>query len=230
MALKQDAEIKYKRLFRPKELGLLPKVCDERVLLETCVRISVIGNATVQIRAKLTHEKTYTDLQIISADSTDLVDVSTWDMLEYEILTLSGKVEIAASGFFFKKNTPTTAETNSFDNKESYEAGETISALKIVRLTDMNTVITANNLTCEAAHAIGITCTAATAGNAIDVLTFGKVEDPSFGFTGTNTAIFLDDNGNITDVAPISGQYVILGQSLGAGAIFLNINSPIELC
>jgi len=110
MALKQDAEIKYTRLFRVDSVGILPKVTSEKVLLETTLRVSVIGDATVVVRAKMVHEKTFTDLQTVTADSTELIDISTYDMLEYEVTSVTGNAQVAAAGFFFLNNTQIIAD------------------------------------------------------------------------------------------------------------------------
>lgn len=112
---------------------------------------------------------------------------------------------------------------------DEYEANETISALKAIKLIDENTCELADSeLTFQDAKTVGISLTAGNAGSTIRVQTFGIIEDASFTFP-LNAPLFLKTNGAISNTPNTTGYNVQIGHSLGTGAIFINIREPIKL-
>ena len=113
--------------------------------------------------------------------------------------------------------------------QDTYVAAENISALRAVRLINANECELGDPDTIyEDAKVVGISLTAATTGNNVEVLTFGILEDPFFTFP-LNEPIFLAPNGVVTDVPPTTGFSTQIGHSLGTGQIFINIREPLEL-
>lgn len=109
------------------------------------------------------------------------------------------------------------------------KAGEILSALKIVYLSDKDTAALATNTAFDKSKAVGMTLGAATVGVDVTIVQFGQVLDPFFTFTA-NVPLYLGINGAIIDVAPTSGFVTIIGHSIGSGGIFIDIQEPIELC
>lgn len=107
---------------------------------------------------------------------------------------------------------------------------QAISALQAVRLTsDTNVDLADSTGTYEEAITAGIaTSTTAAAGQLIELQSYGLLEDPFFTFP-LNDLLFLGAGGTITNVAPASGHRVVIGKSLGSGAIFINIEEPISI-
>lgn len=112
---------------------------------------------------------------------------------------------------------------------DTYIAGETISALQLIRLDGSQQARVAEpNTTFEEAKVIGMAIGTATAGNEVQVLTFGILDDPFFNFP-VNEPLFLATGGSVTDAEPIVGYNVTAGTSLGTGSIFINVREPIQL-
>ena len=103
-------------------------------------------------------------------------------------------------------------------------ASEDISALKLVTAASTTTVAIADKELLSDAQAIGVTTSAATTGNELDVVTFGQISDASFTFA-LNECLFLGNNGAITNIAPTTGHNVPIGKGLGPGAIFIDIDN-----
>ena len=112
-------------------------------------------------------------------------------------------------------------------NELNLVANENISALKIVR-QDTGGVLLADIGAQLDSEALGVSRDAATLGSNLRVITYGRVDDTSFGFT-LNEPLFLGNNGLITNLAPTnSGEYIVrIGYSLGIGSIFIDIESPV---
>jgi hypothetical protein len=133
------------------------------------------------------------------------------------------------------KYNPFTQELDYFEERDSAKrledkktCAEVISALKIVRAINDTEVVLADNLTYTNCKALGIALQAGNIGTEIDILLLGKVTDPAFTFT-INEPLFLTAGGVITSTPPSNNFSVNIGHSLGNGAIFININEPIEL-
>ena len=122
------------------------------------------------------------------------------------------------------------AEKQGLDAIESfYYVNQPISALKIVRAIDKDTIeladITANDF--ELSRGFAITLQGGPSGSKVKVCTFGKVQDAFFNFpNGVN--LFLAPNGEITTTPPPTGFLLNIGHSMGAGAIFINFKDIIN--
>ncbi len=107
--------------------------------------------------------------------------------------------------------------------------GETIGALKLIYIgNDGRAYLATSAGTYEQASAIGITRSGGNANDVRQILLFGRVDDPSFTFPLVED-LFLGTLGNLVDIAPVSGHYKPIGQSLQTGSIFLNIGKTIVL-
>lgn len=107
---------------------------------------------------------------------------------------------------------------------------QTISALRMVRATSSTNVNLADYSTFNESVVLGMAISAATVGNTTTVVTHGCVKDPSFTFP-VNDTLFLLSNGTITNAPiPLGGGFytVRIGHSLGSGAIFIDIEEPID--
>jgi len=115
---------------------------------------------------------------------------------------------------------------------ETKTADVNMSALTFVYATsDTNVDKATNDGTYAQATVLGMTLSSVVAGNQVDILLFAKVEDPFFTYT-VNDLLFLGTNGTITNVAPslpLATHSTSIGQSLGSGAIFINIEKSIIL-
>ena len=111
----------------------------------------------------------------------------------------------------------------------SFEAGETISALKLIYIASSAQAFVADNsLTFSEAQVIGVALNAAAIGAQVQVQLFGLLQDGAFAFSA-NELLFLGSLGTITATAPSSGFVTRIGYGLGSGSIFLNIEKPIVL-
>jgi hypothetical protein len=140
----------------------------------------------------------------------------------------SSVVEIGIPGI---QGPPGPSATNSDEAKilaDTYLAGQTISALRVVRASSNTEVVYAtNNSTFENAQAIGIALNSGLFGSDIKVQFFGAVFDSFFNFP-INAPIFLGTNGNISSSPGTPGQYNMrIGKSLGPGGIFIDLEEPI---
>lgn len=114
-------------------------------------------------------------------------------------------------------------------NLEIRNAGEPISALKLVYAFDANTVrIASSSGTINEARAFGVAITAANTNESLQIQTFGVLRDSSFAFAA-NVPLYVASNGSITSVAPITGFRTLIGYSQGIGSIFINIQETIAL-
>jgi hypothetical protein len=116
---------------------------------------------------------------------------------------------------------------SSTSNQSISEAGENISAIKVIRAAVSNTVVIAEPDNFVNSNAIGITITAANSGNPIKYITTGELYDSSLSFT-EGDPLYLGSNGTITDIAPTTGFLLLLGSAI-TGGININIQQPIQL-
>lgn len=113
--------------------------------------------------------------------------------------------------------------------KLQFEAGESISALKVVRVDINGKIYVANNEgTYEQALATGVALTSGTVGSMADVLIIGVLKDLSWSWP-VNTLLFLNVNGSIVSTAPTLGYSVRLGKSLTPTSILIDVQEPIGL-
>lgn len=114
---------------------------------------------------------------------------------------------------------------------KTFTAGEGITQNNFIRLSSASEVFKAtNNSTYEEAQVVGIALSDAAVTEQVEVLLFGILEDPSFNFS-INNPFFLGVNGAAIQNPPTAtGEFVVeIGQSLGVGAIFLDISRPQEI-
>jgi len=109
------------------------------------------------------------------------------------------------------------------------EAGENISAMKLVYINNLGkAMIAKNNGTYEQSRCVGISRNAVMTGNVGAFVAFGEVTDSMFTFASGND-LFLGVNGFVTDVAPTSGYLTKVGNSLWANKVLINITDTIVL-
>ena len=122
------------------------------------------------------------------------------------------------------------AELSKIPNlKLQFEAGETISALKVVRVDINGKAYVANSEgTYEQALVTGVALTSAVASGLVDVMLIGILTDNSWNWAG-NTLLFLNVNGSIVSTAPTLGYSVRLGKALTPTTILIDVQEPIEL-
>jgi len=122
-----------------------------------------------------------------------------------------------------------TCLTQLKDNKTTKVADEIISAIKLVSGTSpTNVKLGQPDTTKLDATIIGLSVTAASTGNQLEIITFGEVTDSSFTYT-YNEPLFLGVDGNITNIVPTTGMLTKIGYGLGAGKIFIDIQETIIL-
>jgi hypothetical protein len=107
-------------------------------------------------------------------------------------------------------------------------AGETISALKCLRVSNQKYFVARSDLTFESAQVAAIARNAGAVDAEIEGISQGDLADPAFTFT-EGSQLYLSATGSITDVAPTSGFRVRIGKALGVGLIQISITEPITL-
>ncbi len=109
-------------------------------------------------------------------------------------------------------------------------AGESFSALKLVCLkTDGKLYVANSNTIYEEALVLGVAAQAAPLINdTVKVILGGIYEDSSWSWS-SNELLFLNNLGNITNVAPITGHRTKIGKALTATKILIEIEEPIIL-
>jgi hypothetical protein len=105
---------------------------------------------------------------------------------------------------------------------------ENISALKLVSAINLTEIKVSEPDTFENSKVIGIAIEGGTTGEKKKILEFGELADAFFTFA-LNVPLFLGLNGVVTDAPQSVGFNVTIGHSLGSGAIFIDIQEPIEL-
>jgi len=79
----------------------------------------------------------------------------------------------------------------------------------------------------QSTKVLGITRGAVLAGNSVEVIDGGSINDPSW--IWTDGPIFLGANGLLTQTAPSVGFVMMVGKAVSATRISLNIDRPIIL-
>lgn len=108
----------------------------------------------------------------------------------------------------------------------TYEAAESISALKAVYLDSPSTVRVATSG--ADVKPIGVAITAASAGAAVAVRVFGQLDDAAFTFA-VNDHLFVSPTGSLTTSAPTTGFLTEVAHAVGIGSIFVNVKNQIVL-
>ena len=116
------------------------------------------------------------------------------------------------------------------DTELDVEALENISALRVVRAVNATQVLKADTTdTFVEARALGVSVEAITSGAKGTVKFFGAIEDASFTFAA-GAPLFLTQDGFFSDTQdPLSIFNTTIGHGLGPGAIFIDLQEPIEL-
>jgi len=141
--------------------------------------------------------------------------------MSFKFNPLTGQLD-----YFEEQTTPVIDAAKRLE--DSRVCSEDISALKLVIAISDTNIILANKTDYINSKVLGISLQAGVTGSTIDVLLFGKIEDPFFSFP-LNEPLFLDLNGTITNVPPTIDFSVNIGHSLGVGAIFIDIKEQIQL-
>lgn len=75
--------------------------------------------------------------------------------------------------------------------------------------------------------ALGITLTAAGAGEPINIQRFGTLDDASWSWSLGR--VYLGADGGMTQVPPDDGYQVLIGAAVGPNRLTINFTDPIEL-
>jgi hypothetical protein len=109
----------------------------------------------------------------------------------------------------------------------SLVAGVNLSALRAVTTDANGNAVLASNATLSDAVVVGITETAATAGNAVSVRTAGIVTDAFWSWT--KGPVYLGTNGQLTQTAPTGGAIVVhVGRALTTTTLQIDIDTTIQ--
>ncbi len=112
--------------------------------------------------------------------------------------------------------------------KYSTDASGALSAHKFVIVTSSGLAYANKDTLSQQDKILGMTITsAAAAGDPVDVVTSGKVNDPSLSFIPG--AVYLDTAGGYTQVRPTSGMWVVVGMAIDANTLDVNIQLPVVL-
>ena len=106
-------------------------------------------------------------------------------------------------------------------------AGETLSALRLVYELDGEVFALDSGDADHIDMLLGITLTAAAAGEPVNVQRSGVIDDG--GWSWTPGRVWLGVDGRLTQTPPVAGYDVLIGSAVSATRITLNITDPIEL-
>lgn len=107
-------------------------------------------------------------------------------------------------------------------------ASENISAIRCVYLVSDEQVALSDFQTSGKQRVIGIAKSAALAGEQIQIVTSGILQDPLFSSFNLNQAIFLGSNGQLTQTRPNTGVMIEVGYYIGNNEIKIEIHRPIK--
>ena len=106
-------------------------------------------------------------------------------------------------------------------------AGETLSALRLVYELDGEVFALDSGDADHIDMLLGITLTAAAAGEPVNVQRYGVIYDA--GWSWTPGRVWLGVDGRLTQTPPADGFDVLIGAATSATRITLNLTDPIEL-
>ena len=106
-------------------------------------------------------------------------------------------------------------------------AGETLSALRAVYELDGEVFVLDSGDADHIDLLLGITLTAAAAGDPVTVQRSGVIDDA--GWSWTPGRVWLGVDGRLTQTPPANGFDVLIGSAVSATRITLNLSDPIEL-
>ncbi len=120
-----------------------------------------------------------------------------------------------------------TADTTS--NISEFIAGETISALKVIRGSSNGKtyMVNSTDLT-DKNTALGVSKTSADINNSFEVVTAGEFTDISWAWN-TNLPIFADSTGSLTQTAPTAGYSQVIATAISPTKIKVSIAQAISL-
>lgn len=127
-------------------------------------------------------------------------------------------------------------DLSSFNSEESqsvvntFTAGEDMSALKLVYMHPVldTSVYLADPGSLESSAVLGITKTAALAGQDVEVLQYGIIRDDFFGYLA-GELLFLGAGGTVTNIAPNSGYLTRIGRQVTNEAVLVLIETTVAL-
>jgi hypothetical protein len=108
-------------------------------------------------------------------------------------------------------------------------ATETISAIKAVTATSTGDVLVSDSQDPTRQSVLGISRTAATAGNLVRVVTGGILQDSFFSGFAVNEPVFVSTMGMLTQLPPTSGVLIEIGKYVGDDKIMIGIQRTIFL-
>lgn len=111
---------------------------------------------------------------------------------------------------------------------EDYEAGSNININRVIALRPDGLIVHADkdNLPDDWV-VIGVSKTSGAAGQQVQVVRFGKLTGASLGAIAEN--LFLGNNGGLTSVAPVTGNWLMIGIQETASEFFVNIGQQVQL-
>ena len=89
----------------------------------------------------------------------------------------------------------------------TYEAGENLSAGRVVVIDGLKAWYFQNTDAAHAGRAFGITTTSATAGSNVSIQIAGVLQDAAFGFTA-DRIVWVGEDGEIFDTQPVTGAII----------------------
>ena len=112
-------------------------------------------------------------------------------------------------------------------NLEVWEAGENLSAGKIVIIDGGEAVYFQPANATHAGRAYGVTKTSATAGNDVTIQIAGQVSDPAFAFVA-ESGLYAAANGSITETKPLTPLIQYVGFAVDAGTMKIQFWPTIQ--
>jgi hypothetical protein len=106
-------------------------------------------------------------------------------------------------------------------------AGEELSALRAVYELDGEVFVLDHQDRAHIDLLLGITLTAAPAGQVVNIQRLGALQDSAWSWTAGR--VYLGAAGHLTQTPPDSGYQVLLGAAVASDRLTLNLTDPIEL-
>lgn len=109
----------------------------------------------------------------------------------------------------------------------TYEAASPININRVVALLPSGQIQHADkdDPMADQLDIIGISKTSGSAGDNVQIITYGKLYGAAFGAVSDN--LFLGNNGLMTNVAPDIGIWINIGIQMESSVFFINIGEPI---
>jgi hypothetical protein len=109
---------------------------------------------------------------------------------------------------------------------QSYLAGAALSALKLIKLNNLDQLVYADSS--SDATVLGLTFQAVSGGVAPTVVLSGLVTDPSWNWA-RGAPLYLGSSGDITTIVPVSGYIVPIGNAEAPTTINLKISQGVQI-